>query len=261
MWRAVILATTFLGVVSSANAHYHILLPQYAYAERDKAVSFILEFGHPFEHQLFDTSKPDKLVVVSPDGKTADLRTSLKRATIKNSEQKDVAIYRFTFVPRQRGDFSFVAEAAPVWMAEEQMFLKDAVRVTLHVLSQKGWDNSLGQGFEMVPLTRPYGLQPGMVFQAQALFDGKPVSRSLVEIERMNPAPPKDLPADEQITRTVRTDPNGIATCTVIEPGWWSVTARREAGTLDRDGKMFPVRERSTLWVYVDEKLQAKDTK
>jgi cobalt/nickel transport protein len=141
-------------------------------------------------------------------------------------------------------------------MEEEQEFFHDTVKVVLHVQAQKSWDAVVGQGFEMAPLTRPYGLQPGMVFQAQALLDGKPAPRALVEIERYNATPPKQLPADEHITRSVRTDPNGVATCTLTEAGWWGITAQRDGGQRERNGKKYPVKQRATLWIYVDEKAK-----
>src|SRR5438093_1011066 len=88
-------ALALLVVTPLANAHYHILLPQSASAARDKPVAFVVQFGHPFEHQLFDTSKPESLGVILPDGKTVDLIDRLQKGTMKNSEQKDVGVYRF----------------------------------------------------------------------------------------------------------------------------------------------------------------------
>ena len=68
-----------------------------------------------------------------------------------------------------------------------------------------------------------------------------------------NAAPPTKLPPDEHITRTVKTDRNGVATATLTESGWWCLTAARTRGTKMRDGKSYPVRQRCTLWVFVDE--------
>ncbi len=79
-----------------------------------------------------------------------------------------------------------------------------------------------------------------------------------MEIERYNPTPPKELPPDEHITRTVKTDPSGVATCTLTEPGWWCLTAQRDAGKMEHNRKSYPVRQRTTLWVFVDEKPQGK---
>jgi cobalt/nickel transport protein len=138
-------------------------------------------------------------------------------------------------------------------MEEEQEFVEDCVKTVLHVQAQRGWDAKLGLDFEMVPLTRPYGLSAGCVFQAQAVRAGKPAADVLVEIEHYNPQPPKALPPDEHITRTTKTDPNGVATCMLTQPGWWCITAQRVEGTLHHDGKPAPVRKRATFWVYVDE--------
>src|SRR5205085_632150 len=126
------------------------------------------------------------------------------------------------FTPEQRGDYVFVLTSPPIWMEEDQEFLQDAVRMVLHVQAQAGWDTPAERNFEMLPLTRPYGLQAGMVFQAQVTHRrerGLRPARTLVEIERYNPAPPAVLPPDEFITRTARTDPNGVVTCTLTEPG------------------------------------------
>jgi elongation factor P hydroxylase len=78
----------------------------------------------------------------------------------------------------------------------------------------------------------------------------------LVEVERYNPTPPRSLPPDEQRTRTAKTDPNGIVTCTLSEAGWWCVAGQQRRGTGEkRDGKEYPVRQRAIHWVFVDEKV------
>ena len=66
------------------------------------------------------------------------------------------------------------------------------------------------------------------------------------------------MPADEHITRTAKTDPNGVVTCTLTEPGWWCITAQRDGGKKERDGKSYPVKQRATMWVFVDEKMDVK---
>jgi len=79
--------------------------------------------------------------------------------------------------------------------------------------------------------------------------------RLLVEIERYNAAPPKELPPDEHVTRSVKTDQGGVATFTLPEPGWWCVTAQRDGGFRERAAQRYPVRQRTTLWVHVDDKV------
>ncbi len=245
-WLVVVMAA------QPAAAHYHILLPDKPSADRDTAVTFTLRFGHPFEHQLFPTQQPASVRVVTPDGPVEDLSAKPERFDVAGADKKPVPAYRWTYTPGRRGDHAVVVRCEPEWMAEEQVFLDDTVKVVLHVQTQKGWDAAAGGGLELVPLTRPYGLRAGMVFQAQVRgpsnltphgviittpgSENQPLPGTLVEVERYNPSPPKELPPDEHVTRTVKTDPNGVATVTLAEPGWWAVTAIRDGGTRVRDG-------------------------
>jgi hypothetical protein len=55
------------------------------------------------------------------------------------------------------------------------------------------------------------------------------------------------------MTRRVKTDPNGVATCTLTDPGWWCLTAQRDGGDQVHNGKFYTLRQRTTFWVFVDE--------
>jgi hypothetical protein len=89
----------------------------------------------------------------------------------------------------------------------------------------------------------------------------RPLPATLIEIEHYNPQPPRQLPPDELITRTCKTDPNGVLTCTLSEAGWWGITAQRSGQMRLHEGKRYPVRERATLWVYVDKALVGEGSK
>jgi uncharacterized GH25 family protein len=99
-----------------------------------------------------------------------------------------------------------------------------------------------------------------MVFQAQVVLPPnireKSINNNLVEVERYNSSPPKDPPADEHRTRTVKPDPNGVVTATLTDPGWWCLTASRDGDANAKDGKQRT--HRTTLWVFVDEKPGSK---
>jgi cobalt/nickel transport protein len=268
----------FVGVLpmalvcfSTANAHFSMLLPDQHSVKKGEKATFIYQWGHPFEHQLFDAPLPPSTFVVTPDAKKVTI--DVKKMEIPAGESKTIVGYEFTYKPDQRGDFVFVLEANPIWLEEEREFLQDSVKVVLHVQAQKGWD-SIGQlhANQIVPLTRPYGLQAGTVFQAHVLgglsdsqrdsdelHPAKSLAGALVEIERYNTTPPKELPPDEHITRTAKTDPNGIVTCTLSEPGWWCVAAQVAVSRKKRDdGKEYPVRHRAIHWVYVDNQPAGK---
>jgi len=241
---------------ASASAHFHMLLLSSPSAKKGEPVTLNCQWGHPFEHQLFDMPAPQSLVVLAPDGKKSDLTKTLDKVALPGADGKKVTAYRASFTPADRGDYVFVLTAGPVWMEEEKEFYQDTVKAVLHVQAQKGWDASAGSAFELAPLTRPYGLLPGSVFQAQALFDGKAMGGAPVEIERYNATAPKELPPDEFVTRTARTAPDGVLTTTLPEPGWWCLTVSRDGGTREREGKKYPVRQRTTFWVHVADKAK-----
>jgi cobalt/nickel transport protein len=268
------LALLLAGLLApTVRAHFNILLPQSASVRKGEAVTFLYRFGHPFEHELFDAPPPARLVVIAPDGTRTELGKTLEQTKVPAGGKERVTrtAYRFRFTPEQRGDYTFLLETPPIWMEEDQEFLQDTVKVILHVQAQKGWDADPDRAFGIVPLTRPYGLQAGTVFQAQVFASpepglggseraakGKPLAGAPVEIERYNAERPAKLPPDEFRTLTARTDPNGVVTTTLPEAGWWSITAQRDGGRRTYNGKTGPVRQRVTLWVWVDEKLTGK---
>jgi len=239
-----------------ADAHYHLLIPDKPSADRDEAVTFTLRFGHPYECQMFEPKKPKAWTVVAPDGNVVEIMSKVERIDVKESDK--VESYRVKYTPKQRGDHVVCVACDSVWLAEEGMFLDDNVKVVLHVRTQNGWDNALGKALEQIPLTRPYGLRPGCVFQTivrgpsgitphgvitiTPRSEMQPLPGTLVEIEKYNPVPPKELPPDEHITRAVKTDPNGVATCTLPEGGWWCVTAIRDGAPRERLARIAPSR-------------------
>jgi cobalt/nickel transport protein len=257
----------------AARGHFTMLLPSTPSGKKGEEVSLVYQFGHPYEQQLFDASPPARLVVLNPDGKSRDITKSLEKIKVKGALGKQVAAYRLRFTPDQRGDYTFILNTPPIWMAEDKEFLQDTAKVILHVQAQKGWDAAPGKDFKIVPLTRPYGLLAGMVVQARITGGAQPFAEKSddpskliigmrdiplaglpVFVERFNPAPPKKLPPDELITFASKTDPNGIITTTLPSAGWWSITAQRDAGQRNYNGKDYPLRQRATLWVYVNER-------
>lgn len=238
-----------------APAHYNMLLPDRAAAKKGEEVVFTYQWGHPFEHQLFEAPAPLSVTVRAPDGKSTALTRMLEKVELDAGGGKKVSGYRFRFTPEQRGDYLFVLRTHPIWMEEDGEFLQDTVKVVLHVQAQKGWDAASGSfGVEVLPLTRPYGLQAGMAFQALVQTGSELLPRTLVEVERYNAKPPRSLPPDELITRTVRTDAKGTVVTTLADAGWWCLSAAVAAGNRDHEGKKYPVRERSILWVHVEER-------
>lgn len=260
--RCVALAVMLLlGMVSASRAHYNMLLPDKAWANKGDKVTFTYQFGHPFEHELSDAPKPVALVVLKPAGGKQTLEIDKILTPIKKDgvDGKKVIAWQFAYTPLERGDHTFVLKTARI-KQDEDTFVEDIVKVVLHVQTQNGWDTQnapFETGIDIRPSTRPYGLLPGMVFQGRivrlpfknefATEDLQFVNGLPIEIEKYHAKPTKNLPPDELITFKTRADPNGFFVTTLPEPGWWGITAlthRREKNVL----------RRATMWIHVDEK-------
>lgn len=254
MFRSALLA--LLIAVATAHAHYHMLFPNKHSVKADEEVTFTYQFGHPFEHELFDTAEPENVIVIHPDGTDGSLKKGVKKVEVVGAEGKKVAAYQFTFTPPKRGDYTFVA-VSPKVKRDGEKTVRDVVKVILHVQTQNGWDQTGAVAYapfslDLLPLTRPYGLAPGTAFHVEVeaptpAYKHKAWVRGKVEVEKYNPTPPKALPPDEQVTRTARTSKSGEAVVTLDSAGWWGITAV-DATTSSED--------RVTLWVHVDEKAK-----
>src|SRR5438105_15841586 len=87
------------------RAHYNMLLPETASAKRGDTVTFLYQWGHPFEHQLFDAPAPKSVSVLHPDGKKSDLTSTLEKSSVSAGDGKRVTAWQFRFKAEQRGDY------------------------------------------------------------------------------------------------------------------------------------------------------------
>ena len=178
-----LVVATFVAAASPALAHYNMLLPSATSGKKGEAVTFTYQWGHPFEHQLFNAPKPDQVLVRTPDGKTADLTKKLEKTDVPAGDGKTVTAYRFRFTPEQRGDYVFLVKVPPIYLEEDAEFVHDTVKVVFHVQAQRGWDAYLlDSGFEWGLLTRPTDSNP--VSCSRPKRSRRPSSRSSTTTRR-----------------------------------------------------------------------------
>src|SRR5438270_1755052 len=128
MRRTAFLALGLLAAFAGpAAAHFNMLLPQSASGKKGEAVTLTYQWGHPFEHQLFDALRPLSVTVLGPDGKKADLTGGLGEVSLDAGKDKKVKAYRLRFTPAERGDYVFLLQTPPIWMDEEKEFYQDTV--------------------------------------------------------------------------------------------------------------------------------------
>src|ERR1700741_62455 len=119
-----------LGLLAGpVGAHFNMLFPDRPAVKRGESVILLYQWGHPFEHQLFDAPIPRALRAVGPDGEKTDLLATLEKTEQPVAEGKSAVGYRCRFAPKLRGDYLFLLHTPPIWMEEDQEFLEDLVKV------------------------------------------------------------------------------------------------------------------------------------
>src|SRR5262245_11147192 len=112
--RHAFVVLALLLAIMPAEAHYNMLLPKTASAKRGEAVEVMYQWGHPFEHQLFDAPAPQKVWAITPAGKQIDLTDKLEKIAVEGDQKKKVAAYRLLFTPDERGDYVLVLLTPPI---------------------------------------------------------------------------------------------------------------------------------------------------
>lgn len=241
-----LIMTAVVLFASYASAHFGVIMPSddIVSGKDTKRIVINLKFIHPFEQKYMNLEKP-KAFGVMVNGKKHDLIPQLKERRIKG-----FMTWKTQYTVSQPGDHIFYMEPAPYWEPSEEIFIIHYTKVIVNAFGKEdGWDKEVGLKTEIVPLTRPYGLWAGNVFQGIVKVDGKPVPFANVEVEYYNDDGVK-APDDVYITQVIKADANGIFTYSMPKPGWWGFSALNDADyKLRRNGKEYPVEIGAVLWV------------
>jgi cobalt/nickel transport protein len=216
----------FFGIILiapvQAYAHFGMIIPSddIVCAGETTRLKLSLMFAHPFEGNGMPLAKPVQFGVLANNIKT-DLLESIKPVTIR-----DHKAWTIDYKIRKPGVYSFYMEPQPYWEPAEDCYIVHYTKVVLSAFGlEDGWDEAVGLKTEIVPLTRPFGLYAGNVFQGIVNMYGKPVPYAEVEIEFYNENRQYEAPDDSFITQVVKADSNGVFTYAAPKPGWWGFAA------------------------------------
>lgn len=229
-------------------AHFGMLIPSKATVSKadPKTVDLQVSFSHPFEMVGMDMAKPKAFGVLA-GGSKEDLLGTLKPAQVMGK-----AAWSSQYALKKPGVYAFYVEPEPYWEPAEDSFISHYTKVVVPAFGEEeGWDKEVGQKIEIVPLTRPFGLYAGNVFQGTVKVDGKPSSYAEVEIEFYNKDGKAEAPTEYMVTQSVKADRNGVFTYAVPKAGWWGFAALTTADfKLKKDGKEKAVEIGGVIWVY-----------
>ncbi|UCD71228.1 MAG: DUF4198 domain-containing protein [Syntrophobacterales bacterium] len=244
-----ILILAIFSMVSIAGAHFQGLIPSDDMVTKSdsKTISLDIAFFHPFEGHYMNMAKPTQFGVLVHGRKTNLLETL--------SEKKigGFCAWEATYRIKAPGDHIFYVEPKPYWEPAEDCFIIHYTKVVVNSLGvEEGWDEEVGLKTEIVPLTRPYGLWTGNVFQGIVKVNGKPVPNAEVEVEYYNKDGTIEAPADPMVTQVIKTDPNGVFTYAIPRAGWWAFAAlNTDEGKIKHNGEGKSVEIGAVLWVKV----------
>mgnify|MGYP006280642715 FL=1 len=244
--RKLLLGVLFTLIPSVCLAHFGMVIPSKSMADaQHKSIELELSFSHPFEMQGMPLEKPEEFAVYK-GGQAEDLLAELEQAKVMGHKAWETD-YRF----KRPGVYSFYMQPKPYWEPAEDCFIVHYTKTIVGAFgAESGWDEPVGLKTEIVPLSRPFGLYAGNVFQGQVLMDGEPVPYAEVEVEYYNEDKEAEAPSDYMITQVVKADSNGVFTYAAPEEGWWGFAALNTADyTLEHNGEDKDVELGAVLWV------------
>jgi len=236
-----------LLVSGSAEAHFGMVIPSdnMVMPSDPRTVSVILSFSHPFEMVGMELVKPRGFSVVA-NGKAIDLRGTLERTAVMGQTAWETG-----FSVKRPGVYVFIMEPEPYWEPAEDSFIIHYTKTVVTAFGDDdGWDRDVGLKAEIVPLSKPFGLYAGNVFQGIVKFDGKPVPYTEIEVEHYNRDGKAKAPTDYMITQTIKADGNGVFTYAAPSAGWWGFAALKTADyQLEYQGREKDVELGAVIWV------------
>jgi len=243
-----LIAFLTLIVAGPAWSHFGMLVPSDSMVmqEDSRMVTVTLSFSHPFEMVGMDLMKP-KVFNVLAGGKKQDLLGSLEGTQVMGHKA-----WKAAYPVKRPGVYMFYMEPEPYWEPAEDSFIIHYTKTVVTAFGDdEGWDEELGLKTEIVPLSKPFGLYAGNVFQGIVKLEGKPVPFAEVEVEYYNEGKKYTAPTEYMITQTIKADGNGMFTYAAPVSGWWGFAALNGADfKLSYQGEKKDVELGAVIWVY-----------
>jgi cobalt/nickel transport protein len=235
-----------LGLAGVCQAHFGMIMPNKSMVMQgdNPALELTLAFCHPFEQNGMNLAKPKKFGVLV-EKKKIDLLSTLQETKVLDKQA-----WKTTYTLKKPGIYAFYFDPTPYWEPAENKYIIHQTKTYVAAFgAEDGWDEEVGLKAEIVPLTRPFGLYAGNVFQGVVKFKGKPVANVDVEVEFWNAGKKVTAPNEYFYTQVVKTDKNGVFTFAVPKAGWWGFSAiNLEKKALEREGKKVDAEYGAVLW-------------
>jgi len=215
----------------------------------NRSVTITLSFSHPFEMVGLEMAKPTNFSVTA-SGISRNLSGLLEKTQVMGH-----TAWKVVYPIRRPGVTIFCMEPEPYWEPAEDTFIIHYTKTVVASFGEEeGWDTEIGLKTEIVPLSRPFGLYAGNVFQGVVKWDGKVVPFAKVEVAYYNESYQYTAPTDTMMTLATKADGKGVFTFAVPVPGWWGFAALNLADyKISHEGEDKDVELGAVIWVYFHE--------
>ncbi len=219
---AFIILMSVCALVAPVDAHFGMVIPSDTMIMQndERTIHVAFSFSHPMELIGMDLAKP-KTVRVVAGGRQLDLTQQLQSHNVMGHPA-----WKIDYAVKRPGIYIFYMEPQPYWEPAEDSFIIHYTKSVITAFGiENGWDTEIGLKTEIVPLSKPYGLYAGNLFQGVVKVDGKPVPNSIVEVEFYNQHGKAKAPSDVMTAQTIKADTNGVISYAVPAHGWWGFAA------------------------------------
>ena len=244
--RCLCLSLLFVVVFpAGAWAHFGMVIPSQSMVDQNhRQLTVDFSFSHPFESVGMVLEHPER-VTIAKQGQVTDVTSELVSTTIMDKKG-----WQLEYAVRRPGVYTIGMEPKPYWEPAEDCFIIHYTKTLVAAYgAESGWDAPAGYPMEIVPLTRPFGLYAGNVFQGQVLYKGEPLAHAEVEVEYYNREGDATAPTPYMVTQVVKADANGVFSYAAPKAGWWGFAALHTADyTMEHEGEAKDVELGGVLW-------------
>jgi cobalt/nickel transport protein len=174
-----------------------------------------------------------------------------EKLPLKETKKLEHKAWSSEYKVKKPGVYKFYAVPEAYFEPAEEKYIIHVPKLIISAFGlEDGWDEPLGLKYEIIPMTKPFGLYSGNLFQGKVLHNGKAAANVEVEVELYNEFGLK-APSDAHITQVVKTDDNGVFSFVMNHKGWWGFAALIEEGEKEFQGKMYPIENGALMWVKV----------
>lgn len=235
-------------------------------AAEPQEVDILLSMMRPFLHaglavdmpQLFAVLRHDSDPAAAQGGEQPERRDLL--GDVEEIRYLNQRAWGANVALDKPGLYTFILEGRPWWDEDRHIFLRQQAKTVVPAHGAgRGWNEPAGQSFEIVPLTRPFGLTAPALFSGQILLDGKALATAPVRMARINANGAHTAsPWQEDLAGV--SNAAGEFSFVLPQPGWWCCEALAPGEPLKGpDGELKDVQRAALFWLFVEGASPARD--